>query len=64
MSGSLCGCQSSDVKRKGFFPSFFFFLNSFAQTVRRAPGEMKLCFFCVAFVLRDDLSNKYDEIIT
>lgn len=50
------------LKEKGFF--FFFFLNSFPPTVRRAPGEMKLCFSCVAFVLRDGLSNKYDEIIT
>lgn len=43
---------------------FFFSLNSFPQTVRRAPGEMKPCFCCVAFVLKDGLSNKYDEIIT
>lgn len=46
------------------FGFFFSFLNSFPQTVRRAPGEMKPCFCCVAFVLRDGLSNKYDEIIT
>lgn len=52
------------LKEKGFFPVFFFSLNSFPQTVKRAPGEMKLCFCCVAFVLRDGLSNKYDEIIT
>lgn len=64
MSGSLCGCQSSDVKRKGFFFCLIFFLNSFPQSVKRAPGEMKLCFCWVHFVLRDGLSNKYDEIIT
>lgn len=55
------------LKEKGFFCFFCFpptLLNSFPQTVRRAPDEMKPCFCRVAFVLRDGLSNKYDEIIT